>query len=78
MCIFSFLFLSISLLLFIGNALQQTPNACKKKRGCRMKTAPFYVDHRSLIVCRMELKTLIRHDERLTTNEKLLISRNHA
>ncbi len=43
-----------------------------------MKTAPFYVDHRSLIVCRMELKTLIRHDERSTTNEKLLISRNHA
>lgn len=77
MCIFSFLFLSISLLLFIGTRYSR-PRMHTKKRGCRMKTAPFYVDHRSLIVCRMELKTLIRHDERLTTNEKLLISRNHA
>ena len=36
-----------------------------------MKTAPFYVDHRSLIVCRMELKTLIRHDERFVKERQL-------
>ena len=34
------------------------------KRGCRIKTASFYVDRRSFIVCRMGLKISTHRDER--------------